>query len=90
MAILKRRSRLLTVRLSADEYDQLKSLCEEEQARSLSDFAREAILERVNARRSPRASLAGDLNQLGSRLAQVDDAIRNLSGCIEKVLGKQP
>lgn len=88
MAMLKRRSRLLTVRLSADEYERLKSLCAQEEARSLSDFAREAILQRVNANRTPQASLAGDLNALGARLEQVDDAIKSLSGCIERVLGK--
>lgn len=88
MAILQRRSRLLTVRLSGEEHERLKRLCAEEEARSLSDFARDAILQRVNASRAPKASLTGDLNALGARLEQVDAAIKSLSECIERVLGK--
>ena len=43
MAILKRRSRMISFRLSEDEYASLRSLCENEGARSVSDLARDAV-----------------------------------------------
>ena len=44
MAIQKPRTRLINFRVSEDEYDQLRQASEKSGARSLSDFARSAIL----------------------------------------------
>jgi Ribbon-helix-helix protein, copG family len=82
--------KLLTVRLSDTEYANLKRACEAEGWRSLSEFAREAILQRVQISGSSKASLAGDLHILGDQLIRVDEAIKNLSTRIERVLGKSP
>jgi hypothetical protein len=43
LAIMKRRSRMISFRLSEDEYASLRSLCENEGARSVSDLARDAV-----------------------------------------------
>ncbi len=88
MSSTRGRCRLLTVRLSDAEFEALRKACATEGARSLSDLARDAILQRVRASANPRGSLAGDLNQLGVQLVRIDDAIKDLSTCIERVLGK--
>ena len=43
MAILKRRSRMISFRLSEDEYARVLRVCETEGARSVSDLARDAL-----------------------------------------------
>jgi len=88
MTILRRRTRLLTVRLSAEEYEGLRKVSAVEGARSLSELARNAILRHVNDHGAPRGSFTGDLNALGEQLEQIDGVIKNLSIRIERVLGK--
>ncbi len=88
MAALRRRTRLLTIRLSSDEYEALQRVSASEGARSLSEFARLAIIEYIRSRSSERGSLAGDLTALGTQLEQIDDVIKDLSTRIERVLGK--
>lgn len=43
MSVLKRRSRMISFRVSEDEYVGLKNLCVNEGARSVSDMARDAV-----------------------------------------------
>ncbi len=43
MGILKPRSRMISVRLSEDEYHELRSLCASHEARSVSEMARKAM-----------------------------------------------
>jgi hypothetical protein len=43
MSVLKRRSRMVSFRLSEPEYDQLMALCDVRGARSLSDLVRDAM-----------------------------------------------
>lgn len=87
VAVLKSRSRLVTFRLSTDEYEDLKRVCIEEGARSISDFARAAVLYRVQTRGSTKASLGDDLATLSARLEELDSALKDLSGRIARVLG---
>jgi len=42
-AMIKRRTKMVSIRLLDDEYRQLKALCESKGARSVSDLAREAM-----------------------------------------------
>lgn len=87
VAVLKSRSRLVTFRLSTDEYEDLKRACIDEGARSISDFARAAVMHRAQSRNSSRASLGDDLATLSSRLEELDGALKDLSGRIARVLG---
>lgn len=87
MAVLKSRSRLVTFRLSNEEYESLKNTCVAEGARSISDFARAAVLHRVETHGSKRVSLGDDLATLSARLEELDGALRDLSGRIARVLG---
>ena len=88
MPILRRRASLLTVRLSAEEYESLKRASAVEGARSFSEFARNAILRRVSDHSSSTGSLTNDLTALEEQLEQIDGVIKDLSTRIERVLGR--
>ncbi len=49
MSVLNPRNRLVNFRLSEAEFDQLKSVCLERGARSISEFARNAVLRSLDA-----------------------------------------
>lgn len=88
MKILRRRSRLVTFRVSAEEYDDLYKWCMISGARSMSDFAREAIQQNVQALRNSAGSLNGDLATLGRTLSELDDALGDVRKRIRGVLGR--
>ena len=87
MAVLRSRSRLVTFRLDPEEYDALRRVCVTSGARSMSEFAREAVLASVDAGRSSKSSLGGDLVTLTSRLNELDKLLKSASGLIGRVLG---
>jgi len=84
---LKRLTRLVTFRLSEAEYEALRSTCELHGVRSVSEFGRDAVLNRMQTLNKTTVSLGEDLTTLGSRLEDLDDALRELSGHISRVLG---
>lgn len=88
-ALLKSRNRLVSFRLSPEEYDALKQVCIAAGARSISDFARESVLHGIETRRGARAFLGDDLATLSFRLEELDGALKNLSGLIARVLGSR-
>lgn len=56
-------------------------------ARSVSDFARQALLSRV---KSGEASLEGDLVTIARRLKEVETALEITRALIARVLGSEP
>jgi len=74
MAIQKPRTRLINFRVSEDEYDQLRSASEKSGARSLSDFARSAILH----------SFDGDAHSIAPAISGIDKKV----GDMQEQLGK--
>jgi ribbon-helix-helix CopG family protein len=87
VAVLRSRSRLVTFRLDPEEYAALRRVCITTGARSMSEFAREAVLSSVEAGGQSKASLGGDLVTLTNRLHELDRMLRAASGLIGKVLG---
>jgi hypothetical protein len=87
MAVLISRSHLVTFRLSAEEFESLKATCTTEGARSLSDFARAAVLDRLRAHRSKKVTLGEDLATLSLHLSELDGALRDILLRISRVLG---
>ncbi len=75
--------------MSPEEYDALKNVCITAGARSISDFAREAVLHGIETRRGSKAFLGDDLATLGFRLEELDTALKSLSGLIARVLGER-
>lgn len=77
MAMIKRRSRMISVRLSEEEYTALKNLCSLTGARSVSDLTRDAmrtVLTRVS-REDP----------FGSNLEEVRTGMKNLEKKVEQL-----
>jgi hypothetical protein len=88
MAVLRRsRSHLVTFRLSEHEFDKVKQTCIENGARSLSEFTRAAVLEKMGAVDHPTALLSLDLSTIARELRELDDAMKDLSQKIGRVLG---
>jgi hypothetical protein len=87
VAVLINRTHLVTFRLSLDEYESLRNTCTAEGARSISDFARTAVLYQLKTRNSERVNLADDLTTLGVNLGELDGVLRALSRRISQILG---
>jgi hypothetical protein len=87
VAVLRSRSRLVTFRLDPEEYATLRRVCISTGARSLSEFAREAVLASVDSGGAAKATLGGDLTTLTSRLHELDRLLKAVGGLLGKVLG---
>jgi hypothetical protein len=89
MQLRSNRTRLVTFRISAEEHHSLTNACATEGARSVSDYARSAVLARMMIHRASNFSLGDDLATLGTRLEEIDHALQELSQTIARVMGKR-
>ena len=65
MAVLRPRTRLVFFRMSEEEYQQFRDLCESRGARSLSDLARTAVFSMFEESATPdRRAISADLRQI--------------------------
>lgn len=87
MSVLRSKPRIVTFRVSSEEYDVLARACQGSGARSLSEFARAAILDRIEALSAPRLTIHSDLSTLGKALGELDVALREASKRICRLLG---
>ena len=87
MPLLKKKSRIVSFRVEGEEYDRLAQACLDSGARSLAEFARGAIFEKVQMLGAPRFSLNSDLTTLGKALAELDAALVETSVRIRRLLG---
>jgi hypothetical protein len=88
MPLFASRKRLVTFRLTTEEYEALRGLCISKGVRSISELTRDAVLQQLlGDRGSKRGSFETDLMSLMSELEQIDEAIQNLSGRISRILG---
>jgi hypothetical protein len=87
MPLFTSRKKSVTFRLSAEEFEALRSYCITHKIRSISELARASILQHVYGDRARRNLVSKDLLSLGSALEDIDTAIRDLSTKIAKVLG---
>ena len=86
MPLFNSKKKSITFRLSAEEYEALRSYCIARKVRSVSELARESILPQVFQDRSQRNLISGDPVALGSALEEIDTALKNLSGRISRLL----
>jgi len=79
MTVLKPRSRMISVRLSEDEYSALLQLCATTGARSVSDLTRDAMRALLDGqlRESPPANL---IDEFRTRLSNLDQKVEELAG----------
>ena len=88
MVVLKRRYRLVTFRVHAEEYELLTMACMNSGARSISEFARTAVLQKIQQAESARpGTLSGDLATLSDRLSDLDASLEEMRKKIRTVLG---
>ena len=79
------RNKLIAFRLAAEEYEAVRRHCASSGERSVSDFMRSTILNRIATPR--RSFVTGDLVTLASALGSLDSELKDLSGKISAILG---
>lgn len=87
MVVLKRRSVLVTFRVSQEEHEGLKRACLKGGARSIADFARAAALQKVHTSQAPEGNISGDLMTVSEGLRDLDASLTDMRKRIRAVLG---
>jgi hypothetical protein len=82
MLVMKRRSRMVSIRLSDQEYDTLKNACASAGARSVSDVARDAILQLV-AGNGTSARIESQMDKLRWRMEELEGEVKRLGRLVE-------
>jgi hypothetical protein len=83
MTVLKPRSRMISVRLSEEEYSSFKRLCSEMGARSISDLARDSMcallngLNREDVHSITRSEFRTQMKMLDRKLEQLAASIKS-------------
>jgi len=78
MTVLRPRSRMISVRLSEDEYLALRRLCAVTGARSVSDLTREAMQGLLNSA-SRQNTLASYIDEFQAQIKSLDRRIEELA-----------
>ena len=72
---LKKKSRLVIFRVPEEDYVTLSKWSLTSGSRSISEFVRVAVLEKVETMSARRVTFSGDLNTLGKTLGDLDDLV---------------
>lgn len=78
MSVLRPRSRIISIRLSEDEYSGLKRLCSDSGARSVSDLARAGMRTLINGS-SREDALGSWTDEFRLQMRNLDRKIEELS-----------
>lgn len=88
MTVLKPRTRLISFRLSDEEYRELAGLCESRGARSLSEFLRSALLKLAGGSRAGGdAAVASEVQRLRKLVKALNNRVNGLSKQIQTAPG---
>ena len=87
MEVVANKKRLVTFRLSEAEYETLRTTCTAGGSRSVSDFARTAVLTKMLTQKESKISLGENLAMLGRQLEELDGALQALSKRIALMMG---
>lgn len=81
MSVFNRRNKLLTIRLSDEEYGQVVSVCTLRGARSVSDFVREAVMQLMATPRGRNgdAAVLSRIQELDERVSVLQSEVSRLS-----------
>jgi hypothetical protein len=84
MSIIKPKNKMISFRLSDQEYDELRSVCESQGVRSLSDFARLAIEKLIaGGEVGTETGLQSRIEALNSRVQVLDRAVERLAEIVD-------
>jgi Arc/MetJ-type ribon-helix-helix transcriptional regulator len=78
MTVLRPRSRMISVRLSEDEYESLRRMCVTTGARSVSDLTRDAMQTLLN-NSSRESDVSSYLNDFRAQITTLDRKIEELT-----------
>lgn len=79
MANLHNRNRVVYVRVSQAEFDQLRDLCARQGARNMSDLVRSAMEQLIRANGSRLE------NELSERLSRLEESVEKLSSVVAQI-----
>ncbi len=85
--VLKRRSHLVTFRVSTDEHAQLVSASTTSGSRSVAEFVRDAAIEKTQSAGLQAATLTSNLAALINDLGELDETLVETRRIIRRVLG---
>lgn len=88
MTVLKPRSRMISVRLSEDEYSALQDLCSTTGARSISDLTRDAMRALLNGP-SPESMAGKHFDEFRTQLRKLDQRVEELANLIVEAKTEQ-
>ena len=77
------RTRMISFRVSDQEFEQLRLRSESEGARSISDFARSALCEQARAGVADLDRLSDEVQRLGSYVARVTELIEGRESAVD-------
>jgi len=89
MSVFKRRSRMISFRVSEDEYDGLRNLCINEGARSVSDMARDAVQRLITRHSCQNNQLETVVQALQGKIEFLDMEVKRLGKVLSKQAGAQ-
>lgn len=85
MPVFKRRTRIVSFRVSEDEYQELLGVCMAQGAHSVSDFARLATRQCISeGNRHGQGVIQAWIRQLSSQVSQLDSEVRRLAQLIRQ------
>ncbi|MBM3812287.1 MAG: hypothetical protein FJW20_11720 [Acidimicrobiia bacterium] len=80
MPTFKRRDKILLFRLTQEEYDRLLTACQKRGGRSLSDFARTQLLQRIDD---------GPFYKFNQQIFRLESAVKEVTGLLEEMSAKK-
>ncbi len=83
MAVLKRKNRMISLRLSNEEYESLRNLYRVHGSRSVSEFARNAMQRVIGEAKAPAGNIEGRLQELDAKMNSLDQEVGRLIHLIE-------
>ncbi len=83
-ALIKRRTKMVSIRLLDDEYRQLKELCESLGARSVSDLAREAMFRMLTPNSPPPRDLEDRVRNLDQKVDRLGAQMEALEKSLDR------
>ena len=85
---MKSRTRIVNFRVTDEEYDKLKTACEVQGSRCISDFARTALLALSQAHTAPDVSTQGRLSVLDEKISSLGSGIYRLIELLDPDLAR--
>lgn len=82
MSVYKRKSRMISFRISDEEYEQLRKISLSQGARSVSDYARSALI-----RGDADCGLPDCGRALKAKVVQLDDELHELRETVDRLTG---